>query len=298
MNEDEDRMTVAEPLAGDELERMLARYARVRLDPGPARVGRARAAVMEDAWRRRLTAEAARPSGGRGLFSRWGSRRLILSLTAAVLAGLVIGSSAFAASRAGGPLYEPRLALEMLVLPSGADARIDSRIEAAQARLAEAVDAAGRHDPAATTAALDAYDRVIDDLLAADGSSAERALVAVQFHHSVLLEVAGTVPDAAASGISRALSNSERVIERLNASVSSTNGPGANGNANGGANGNANGGANGNANGNESGSGTPGGKPAATDKPGPARTKDPNASPKPHRTGTPADKPEKPSAPH
>ena len=53
MNEDLLGMTAAEPLAGAELERILARYARVRLDPSQAQVRRARAAVMEEAWRRR-----------------------------------------------------------------------------------------------------------------------------------------------------------------------------------------------------------------------------------------------------
>ncbi len=283
MNEDMDRMTVAEPLAGDELERMLARYARVRLDPDPSQVRRARAAVMEDAWRRRLTTGAARPATRRGLFSGWGSRRLGLSLTAAVFAGLMVGTSVFAGSRAGGPLYETRLALETLGLPSGAAARVDARIEAAQARLADAVEAAGRHDPAATTAALDAYDRVIDDLLSADGTAAERALEAVQFHHAVLLEIAGTAPEAAAGGIERALLNSERVIDRLNASVSSAGTPGSNGNGNG--------------NGSGNGTGSPGSKPVATDRPHPAATKDPDATPKLHPTANPPGKPEKASPP-
>jgi hypothetical protein len=277
MNEDMDRMAVAEPLAGDELERMLARYARVRLDPDPSQVRRARAAVMEGAWRRHLTPLAARPAAKRGMFSGWSSRRLGVSLTAAILAGLMIGSSAFAASRAGGPLYETRLALETLGFPPGAAARVDARIEAAQARLAEAVEASGRHDPAATRAALDAYDRVIDDLLSADGTAAARALEAVEFHRAVLLEIAGTVPDAAASGIERALLNSQRVIDRLSVSVSSAGTPGANGSGNG--------------------NGSPGGKPAATDRPQPNRTKAPDATPKPHPTANPGGKPEKPSPP-
>ena len=52
MNEDE--MAAAEPLAGEELERALGRYARVRLDPSQAQRRRARSAVMEEAWRRRI----------------------------------------------------------------------------------------------------------------------------------------------------------------------------------------------------------------------------------------------------
>ena len=241
MTEDMDRMAVAEPLAGDELERMLARYARVRLDPDASQVRRARAAVMADAWRHRLATDPERPGARRGLFSGWSSRRLGLSLASAVFAGLILGSTAFATSRAGGPLYETRLALEALALPSDATARVDSRIEAAQARLADAVEAAGRHDFAATTAALAAYDRVVDDLLSADGTAATRALEAIQFHHAVLLEIAGSAPEAAAGGIERALLNSERVIDRLDAAVKATAAPAPDANGNGGGNGGGNG---------------------------------------------------------
>ncbi|HEY4753735.1 MAG TPA: hypothetical protein VIH37_10640, partial [Candidatus Limnocylindrales bacterium] len=46
-----------EPPAGEELERLFARYARVRLEPNPAQVRRARMAVMEVAWRARIAAQ-------------------------------------------------------------------------------------------------------------------------------------------------------------------------------------------------------------------------------------------------
>jgi hypothetical protein len=273
MNEDWDDMTVAEPLAGEELERMLARYARVRLDPGQARARRARAAVMEQAWRQRIgAAQIARPAR-RGLFSGWSLRRMGLSLTAAVFAGLLVGSTAFAASRAGGPLYEPRLALESLTLPSDPAQRVDAQLTAAQSRLAEAVEASGRHDDDATIAALDAYDRVIDQLMTAEGPAADRALQAVQFHHAVLEQIAASVPTAAANGIERALANSERVIERL-----TSKGAGSPGGAGGPA--------------------TPPGRPtddpAATGDPTvkPGRTKDPDPTPKPGKTEPPAATPD------
>ena len=122
MNEDE--MQALEPQAGETLERMLARYARVRLDPSAAASKRARAAVMEQAWRRRLdltdagagspttsagspttgggsptTAEAA-PGRRRVLFPGWGARRISASLAVAMLTGLLVGSTVFAGSRA------------------------------------------------------------------------------------------------------------------------------------------------------------------------------------------------------
>ena len=219
MNEDE--MAIAEPLAGEELERTLGRYARVRLDPSQAQQRRARSAVMEEAWRRRIdpTGSVAAAAGyrpvRRALFAGWTTRRIAASLSAAMLAGLMVGSSVFAASRAGGPLYESRLALEALTLPSDPSARVDAELAQAQARLAEAVEATGRGDDRAAIAALDAYDAAIDRLTTAGGTSAARAREAVQFHRSVLLEVAANAPAGAAGGLERALENSNRVIESL-----------------------------------------------------------------------------------
>jgi hypothetical protein len=270
MNEDE--MAIAEPLAGEELERTLGRYARVRLDPSQAQRRQARSAVMEEAWRRRIdpTGSVAVAAGyrpvRRALFAGWTTRRIAASLSAAVLVGLMFGSSVFAASRAGGPLYESRLALEALALPSDPSARVDAELAQAQARLAEAVEATGRNDGRAAIAALDAYNAAIDRLTAAGGPSGARAREAIQFHRSVLLEVAANAPAEAAGGLERALENSNRVIESL-----------------------GNGAGNGN--------GTPGGKPAPAatddaepaDKPAakPGRTPDPDATAKPGRTPDP-----------
>ena len=219
MNEDSDDMAMAEPLAGEELERMLARYARVRLDPSHAQARRARSAVMEEAWRRRI--DATRSEAGRTArrlpFAGWGLRRVGVSLPAAVFAGLLVGTSVFAGSRAGGPLYEPRLALEELGLPTDPSARVDAQLHAAQMRLGEAVEASGRHDDGATLAALAAYDRMLAELEAATGPAADRALVAIQFHHTVLEQIAETAPLAAAGGLERALANNERLMLRLTA---------------------------------------------------------------------------------
>ena len=63
-----------------------------------------------------------------------------------MLAGLLIGSTAFAASRAGGPLYDVRLALEEATLPADPGARLEAELAMAQGRLAEIVEAAARDD--------------------------------------------------------------------------------------------------------------------------------------------------------
>ncbi len=276
MNEDWDEMTAADPLAGEELERIMARYARVRLDPSQAQARRARGAVMEATWRRRIdptgaVAASAVTHRRHGLFAGWTARRIGVSLSAAVLAGLMIGTSAFAASRAGGPLYETRVAIEALGLPPGTDARVDAQLVQAQARLAEAMEAAGRGDDAAIAAALDAYDRIIDRLASIEGPPAMRALEAIRFHRSVLLEVAANAPAGAANGLDRALANSDRVILAL-----ATPGPGS------GAGGSSGGG---------SGTGSPAGKPtqAPTADPTakPRKTDDPAATPKPTRAPKP-----------
>jgi hypothetical protein len=275
MNEDD--MQALEPSAGDELEQLLARYARVRLDPTPAQTRRARAAVLEAAWRRRLAVDGvpgATRSRDRRPFTRWTPRRIGVSLAAAVFAGLLVGSSTFAASRAGGPLYEARLTIEELTLPSQPDARVDAELAQAQARLAEAVEASGRADSNAVAAALGAYERSVDDVTQASGPSAERVLAAVEFHRTVLEDLLASAPDQALNGLENALTNSTEVIDRLSQAlgvpVGAGSGPGGNGGSNtgsnaggnggssAGSNGGGNGGSNGGGNGGSSGGGNGG----------------------------------------
>ena len=331
-------MEALEPLAGPELERMLARYARVRLEPSQAQTRRARAGVMEEAWRRRLDPQSvlrtpapnARVAAATAAivphrhvpFRGWGPRRLGAAFTAAALAGLLLGSSVFAASRAGGPLYDSRLALESLTLPADPTARAAARLAQADARLGEAVEAGFRHDDHAVAAALAAYDTAIDELTSASGAAANWALEAVQSHRAVLLQLAAQVPDAAGSGIDIALENSDRVIVRLSESGAGPesgggggpqgngsgagggnasggtgvgSGGGGNGNATGAGNGSgtgpgSGGGGGGNGNGNTGGSNPAAGTPAPTEPPTvapttpPQATEDPGKTSKPHRT--------------
>ena len=234
-------MQEMEPQPGETLERMLARYARVRLDPSPAETRRARAAVMEEAWRRRFELAAAAavvPSAAQAPladrprrlpFARWGLRRLSGALSAAVLAGLLIGTSAFATSRAGGPFYETRLALEELTLPSDAASRVEAEIAMAQTRLAEIVEASSRDDQQALSAALAAYEHTIGILGATTGGPATRAEEAVASHRAVLERVAGMVPEQARGGLDHALSASDTAIDRLSAAGDGKPGAGGSG---------------------------------------------------------------------
>ncbi len=317
-------MTELEPRAGEELERQLDRFVRVRLDASPAQVKRARSAVMEAAWRQRLNAPAPgaadEPSVGaasmtvlpspyrpgtpsRGLFEGWGTRRLGASFAAALLAGLLIGTSVFASSRAGGPLYDARLALEEVTLPTDAAARLEAELAGAQARIAEIVDASNHGDPGAVAAAVRGYLASLDDLGNSIGGPADRALIAIQAHREVLLRVLGEVPEAAQSGIENALAQSSKVIERLDAAATpaagptgGTSGPGGTGGAvgggagNGGAgNGGNGGGANGGAGAGDGGAGAgSGGKPEDP-------VAEPARTPKPRRTPAPTERPAPPT---
>jgi hypothetical protein len=243
VNEDEDGMTVLEPRAGEALERMLGRYTRVRLDPTPAESKRMRGVVMAEAWRRYLARTSVIGSGGRAgsrrvPFSAWTSRRVGTSVAAAVVAGLLIGSTAFASSRAGGPLYDARLALEDMTLPSDPTARLEAEIAQAQGRVADLADAVSRGDEPAVDAAASAYSRTLDDLDVNGGVPADRALAAVQFHRGVLLELLSTAPSQALGGIEEALDHSTAVINRLDdaAGGPTTGAPGGAGSGNAGGN--------------------------------------------------------------
>jgi hypothetical protein len=200
------------------------------------------------------------------------------SLTAAVLAGLLVGSTAFAASRAGGPLYEARLAFETLTLPTDPEARLEAELAQAQSRLAELVEASGRGDEGAITASLAAYERSLDDLGALNGGPADRAMEAVQFHRTVLLRLAGTVPEQALGGLENALEHSSGVIDKLGAA----GGPGAGGAGGAGSGDPGAGPGAGGAGG--PGAGGPGAKP---EKPSVARSPDPRPTPKPTKSPKP-----------
>jgi hypothetical protein len=222
----EDPMQELEPRAGDELDRLIGRYARVRLDPSPAQTRRARAAVMEEAWRRRLAPDLASAASTsrdrttrrrRGPFASWGGRRVGTAFAAAVLAGLVLGSSAFAASRAGGPLYDARLSLEALTLPSDPTARLEAELARAQSRIAEIAEAASRGDGVALNAAVGAYASTLADIDHVQGEPAGRARDAVILHQAVLRDLLQHVPRQAQGGIERAIDNSATAIDRLDA---------------------------------------------------------------------------------
>jgi hypothetical protein len=221
---DEDEMQDDAIGPGDPLQRQLARYARVRLEPNPAAMRRTRSAVMEAAWRRRIEAPAALPMPApasararatRVPFATWSARRLGSTVAAAVMVGLLVAGTVFAGSRAGGALYPARLVFEATLLPADPEARVQAELALAQTRLAEATQAAAAGDDGALEAALAAYGDMVEELGAERDGRADRALAAVELHLAVLLDLQARVPSAAAPAIERALQRSGGAIEKL-----------------------------------------------------------------------------------
>jgi hypothetical protein len=295
----EDWMTELEIRAGEELERKIERYARLRLDPSAAHAKRARSVLMEAVWRERLAAPAtvtgdAPPAAGtpraRGPFAGWGARRLCISFAAAALAGLMLGTSAFAASRAGGPLYPARVAFEELTLPTDPQARLDAELALAQIRIGEIAESVAKDDPGAVVAAVQAYLAALDDLDESSGGPADRALLAVEYHRGVLEDLLTRVPASARAGIENAIARSATVIERLDAAGTQrpTDAAGGNDNGDGGS---GKGGTGAGATGTD-GAGQGGKPPRATPKPTkdpkPAKTPTPAGNERPARTPAPA----------
>lgn len=211
----------------DELRSLLVRYADAALAPDPASMERIRRTIRAEAQgasvRRRAEAvaiavvppaplAAPRPmSGGRSV------RRLSLALAASLALGLALGTTAFAASQAGGPLYETRVWLEELTLPSDPVARLPAEVARAETRLAEAAEAASRADAEAVMAALAAYGRIVDETIgaASDAIGRERAALAFQHHLDVLRELQDRVPNAAKDAIRKAADKSDKAKDRL-----------------------------------------------------------------------------------
>ena len=192
---------------------LLTAYGHAELDPDPAAVERTRRAVMAAARRRGPGARPARRLLGG--FTGWGGRRPALALVAALLGLLVLAGGTFAASRAGGPLYDARLWVESLSLPSEPGGRLDAERARLQTRLDEATTAATQGNGAAVQAALDAYRDIVDDALASAGDDLTREArlrLELERHRVVLGALAGLLPAPAADALNR-------VLERENGAV-------------------------------------------------------------------------------
>jgi hypothetical protein len=238
-------------------------------------------------------------------------------LAASVWLAITVGS--ISAASAGGPLFNARVWVENVFLPSGGVARADAEIARLDTRVAEAVAGAARGDVGAVQAALDAYNQIADEAIAAAaGDPALVALVsaALDHHRAVLTAVAAGLEDrgnenaaaAVEASIQRAIEHNQAVVNRLGSSGaggvngkpaggSSTGGGGSTGGTGGsstGGTGTGTGtggsGAGAGTGGSGSGAGTGGGDhPQKTPKPAPNPTPKPTPDPDPSH----ADQPER-----
>jgi hypothetical protein len=208
------------------------------------------------------------------------------------------------AARPGGPLYEARLWVETVTLPTEPSARAVAELARLEERLREASAADAAGDAAATEAALAAYARIIDAttaeaLITGDPVAAAALETGVARNIDVLRALSERVPDRAGdaidAAIQRAITRSDEAIHAIHGGGPDDGDPTAPG-----------------------GQGTPGGpdagpgtggkptagpaveptpkptkKPAATAKP----TKAPTAQPTPDPTPAPTPRPTPPGGP-
>lgn len=241
------------------LRRRLEAYADVRLSPDLVTSSRMRARVLAVAHRQ---ADLARADAaltvmhGRGItastpaadrlarHSRSTGARLRRPVAAVLAATLVVGGAAGTAlaARAGGALYEPRVWIETLTLPSDPSGRAIAELARLEARLQEADAAAREEDAAGAAAALAAYERIMEAASEAAIAAEDEVAVAileagVRRNVEVLQALALQVPAGAAEAISRALERavaralerSETAIERIHDAGPSENGGGGGG---------------------------------------------------------------------
>ena len=217
-------------MAGDaRLRRRLEAYAVLRLTPDLAASSRIRARVLAVAHRHAdlaradaaltivtETTEARRPARRRR--AAW--QRALVGLLAASLALGAATGTAFAA-RPGGALYEPRVWLETLTLPSDPSQRALAELDRLERRLSEAAEAVRSGDTAGATAALEAYERILEQASAAAIASRDDVAAAVLetgvgHNLDVLRALMLAVPDEAAGAIARVV---QRVIDRSDGAI-------------------------------------------------------------------------------
>lgn len=218
-------------IAGDaRLRRRLEAYADLRLTPDRATSSRLRARVLAVAHRH---ADLARADAALTIVTATSERirrptrrrrapwqRALVALLAASLALGAAAGTAFAA-RPGGALYEPRVWLETLTLPSDPSQRALAELDRLDRRLVEAAEAVRSGDTAGATAALEAYERILEQASAAaiaarDDVAAAVLEAGVGHNLDVLRALMLAVPDQAAGAIARVV---QRVIDRSDGAI-------------------------------------------------------------------------------
>lgn len=294
----------------DELGRRLGAYGLERLSPELAASTRMRARVLAVAHRQATLARAdaslallqapdtgtlvpitgsERPAAiGPAARRSHPWRRLAAASLAAMLALAAVGGTVFAA-RAGGPLYETRLWIEMVTLPTDPSERAVAELDRLSARLREATEATAAGDGDGAAAALAAYAAIVDEasshaIVAGDSVASAAIQAGIARNVTVLEALAERLPPTAAAAVTRALG---RAIEHSSNAMNDLDHAGTN---SGGGNDGGEPGSNPGGGGDQpDGAGEPGGPPAATDKPDPTKKPEPPApkTPKPDPEKTP-----------
>jgi len=282
----------------DELGILLARYADTVLKPDPFAMDRVRSELRARAQRASVhrraeaLAVAALPAPvvpvRRGLFAGWSLRRASFAMAASLVLGVSVATTTFAASRAGGPLYDTRVFLDTATLPRDSGPRLQAELALAETRLAEASAAAAENDANAVAAALDAFNGIVVmtcDEQTALGARPDVVIQAFQHHLQTLQAIAATAPATAQGALAHAMAESSKAMQVLEATPGkpadpgqgSSNGQGGQGGSNGQA---GQGGTSGQGGSNGAGvPGVPGNDPSAA----------PDKTPKPEKTPTPPD---------
>jgi hypothetical protein len=170
--------------------------------------------------------------------------RLRRPLAATMAAALVLGAAAGTAfaAQAGGALYEPRVWIETLTLPSDPSARAVAELARLEARLREADAATHSGDAAGAAAALSAYERIVESAseaaIAAQDEVAAAVLEAgvgrnVEVLRGLLLEVPAGAAEAISRAVDRAVAHavehSKAAIDRIEMRGPSQDAGGGNG---------------------------------------------------------------------
>jgi uncharacterized membrane protein YgcG len=295
--------------AGDaRLRRRLEAYADLRLTPDLTATSRMRARVLAHAHRRAdlVRADAAltvvpqtasRPAAQPGV--RRGRGTAVALVAAALLVGAMAGGAA-ASSGPGGALYEARLWIETVSLPSDPSARAVAELGRLGERLREAGSAAQGGDEGAVAAALSAYEQIMSEASAAvldsgDPVAAAALETGLGRNVDVLQALVGRVPpraaDAIGDAVARAIARSAGAIHAIGAVDRPTldGEPGSQGTTGSGQGGSGSSNAGNGSTGNGSNAG-----PEATPKPTKAEPERPVATGKPAATEHP-DPPPKPT---
>lgn len=201
---------------------LLEAYADARLSPRGAVLARMRRQVMAEAAARAAEQDAQLQAAVDVVVPRrsWAALHIPRRVAAIGMAAAMTfaTSAAVLAAPPGSALYDARITLEQVFLPSETDDRVAAHERLLAERLEEAQAAADSGNVIALQAALAAYqaeiDAAVDDVGYDPGLLAflEGALV----KHTTLLEaLAITVPNQAADAIQRAIQASQKAAKKL-----------------------------------------------------------------------------------